>query len=76
MKKRLALLAMIGGLVVAAAGASPVQADPFYCDGVGPAISSSDNINCGSTGVCYWEYLGNGLWLEKCLPYCDIHYCG
>lgn len=80
-----AIAAMSLALTVHTAGA-----DPFYCDGVGPttdqagvrllgsvlaAVGVADAQACGSTGVCYWEYLGNGLWLEHCYHYCEIYRC-
>jgi hypothetical protein len=72
--RRLAILVGAGIIAALALTTSTASADPFYCDRVGPSISAS--VECGSTGVCYWEDLGNGLWLEKCLPYCDVYWCG
>lgn len=72
--RKLGIIAGVVVLAVLSLGAAPASAEPFYCDSFGP--SAAETIQCGSTGVCYWEYLGNGLWLEKCLPYCDIYYCG
>lgn len=77
MFRRIVRLLVVFAAIAASALALSVHtaaADPFYCDGAGPSISST--TDCGQTGVCYWEYLGNGLWMVVCRYYCEVYYCG
>ena len=81
--RRSIIVLIVSAVAYLAAAVAPAQSEPFYCDRVGPDIEQSDTglfdsvlavvgvesaLACGSTGVCLWQEVAPGLWIESCFP--------